>query len=267
MPPTLQDLAYHRQIGHLIELLDKPNFWIQLVRTIGLFVAFDSWVVLRFSNHGKPQVFVENPTPDGTEDMLFHDYLNGLYLFDPFFVASRERSSSGLFLLDDVAPENFTGTDYYRLYFKRNIVADEVQFNFDINGDDTLCFSMGRGTRYTPDEVAQLALCTPWVVALMAQRLHFEARREPVAAASAGNWRDGVERAISKVKGTRLTSREVEIGQLMLSGFSSKNIATRLDISVETVRVHKKHIYTKLDINSQSELFAIFYQAQANEAA
>ena len=64
-----------------------------------------------------------------------------------------------------------------------------------------------------------------------------------------------------------MTRREVEIGQLMLSGFSSKNIAAKLKISVETVRAHKKHIYTKLEINSQSELFAIFYQAQNNQAA
>ena len=52
----------------------------------------------------------------------------------------------------------------------------------------------------------------------------------------------------------------------MLSGFSSKSIAAKLDISVETVRAHRKHIYNKLNINSQSELFAIFYQAQAGDA-
>jgi DNA-binding CsgD family transcriptional regulator len=49
---------------------------------------------------------------------------------------------------------------------------------------------------------------------------------------------------------------------LMLSGCSSKEIARKLEISVETVKVHKKHMYSKLGIKSQSELFSIFLQAQ-----
>ena len=51
-------------------------------------------------------------------------------------------------------------------------------------------------------------------------------------------------------------------GRLMLSGCSSKEIARKLEISVETVKVHKKHMYSKLGIKSQSELFSIFLQAQ-----
>jgi DNA-binding CsgD family transcriptional regulator len=51
------------------------------------------------------------------------------------------------------------------------------------------------------------------------------------------------------------------VAQLMLGGHSSKAIAQRLQISVETVRVHKKHLYSKLGINSQSELFSVFLRA------
>ncbi|KXK67489.1 LuxR family transcriptional regulator [Pseudomonas monteilii] len=48
----------------------------------------------------------------------------------------------------------------------------------------------------------------------------------------------------------------------MLSGCSSKEIARKLEISVETVKVHRKHMYSKLGIKSQSELFSLFLQAQ-----
>ena len=48
----------------------------------------------------------------------------------------------------------------------------------------------------------------------------------------------------------------------MLSGCSSKEIARKLEIFVETVKVHKKHKYSKPGIKSQSELFSIFLQAQ-----
>ena len=260
---ALDDLAYHRQIAQLISVLDEPNFWVLLVRTLRNFINFDNWVVLRFSVHDRPVVYIENPTPDGGPDVLFQDYLNGLYMFDPFYLASRDRSQSGLFLLDEVAPENFTSTDYYRMYFHLNIVADEVQFNCALDHNETLCFSMGRGVKYAPSEISLLSVIAPWVIALMKQRQHFESHAVVVPQDSDSVlWQNRMEHAISKTKGTRLTTREVEVGQLMLSGFSAKNIAEKLKISIETVRAHKKHIYTKLDINSQSELFAIFYQAQ-----
>ena len=268
MDVKLQDLNQHRQIAQLIAALDKTNFWVLLVRTIHSLVDFDNWVVLRFSDNEKPLVYIENPTADGSADLLFQDYLNGLYLFDPFFIASRERQQSGLFLLDEVAPDNFIATDYYRLYFHKNIVADEVQFNCACEAGRTLCFSMGRSSKFKPEEIAFLSVIAPWVVALMQQREYVERKNEVVTdSVKSVPWQDGVERAINKIKEPKLTLREVEIGQLMLGGFSSKSIASKLNISVETVRAHKKHIYAKLEINSQSELFAIFYQAQNNPAS
>lgn len=263
MELKLKDLTQNRQIAQLIAALDKPNFWMLLIRTIKSYIAFDNWVVLRFSDSGKPIVYVENPLEDGTADLLFQDYLNGLYLFDPFFIASRNNHQSGLFLLDEVAPESFTYTDYYRLYFQKNIVADEIQFNYASEDRQTLCFSIGRSSKFDTDEIAFLSVISSWVIALMQQRRHFENPLEGQAELhTQSNWKDGVEKAINKIKGPKLTTREVEIGQLMMSGYSSKNIASKLSISIETVRAHKKHIYTKLEINSQSELFAIFYQAQ-----
>jgi DNA-binding CsgD family transcriptional regulator len=268
MTLELAEVAHHRQLAQLIDALDRPNFWLLFVRSVEKFVPFDNWVVLRFSDQARPQVFTENPLPDGSADLLFQDYLNGLYLFDPFYLATRETPRSGLFLLDDVAPENFKGTDYYQLYFQRNIVADEAHFNYALENGDTLCFSIGSKHRYTHAETALLTIICPWVIALMRQRLAFEAGADTApATAREPNWHDGVGARIEQLRDTKLTAREVEISQLLLGGFAVKRIAEKLDISVETVRAHKKHIYGKLQINSQSELFAVFYQAQATPKA
>lgn len=50
-----------------------------------------------------------------------------------------------------------------------------------------------------------------------------------------------------------LSPRESEILHHLSEGLVNKEIAARLDISVETVRVHVKHIYEKLHVRSRVE--------------
>jgi len=51
-----------------------------------------------------------------------------------------------------------------------------------------------------------------------------------------------------------LTNREVEILQLIAEGYSNKEIAKLLYISVKTVETHRTHLMDKLDIHNSVEL-------------
>lgn len=64
-----------------------------------------------------------------------------------------------------------------------------------------------------------------------------------------------------------LTERECRIAQYLLRGHSTRSLAERLGISEDTVKTHRKNLYTKLDIAKQSELFSLFIDslAQAQE--
>jgi len=53
-----------------------------------------------------------------------------------------------------------------------------------------------------------------------------------------------------------LSSREKEVLQHLVNGFSYKMIAAEMFISVDTVRSHIKKIYEKLHVNSKSEAVA-----------
>ena len=55
------------------------------------------------------------------------------------------------------------------------------------------------------------------------------------------------------VKTEPLTSREVEILDLLAQGYVSKEIASQLSISGETVKSHLKHIYDKLHVRTRTE--------------
>ena len=50
-----------------------------------------------------------------------------------------------------------------------------------------------------------------------------------------------------------LTERQIKILKLVSQGFSSKEIAEKLDISYYTVTTHIKNIYKKLQVNSRTE--------------
>lgn len=248
---NLSDLAWHRSVGSVLDALDQHDFWLRLTRLLANFVHFDSWVALGFSEGARPVVLAEMPSEDGMPDTLFEDYLRGLYLLDPFFISMRECRRAGLVHLDEVAPDRFSSTEYYQRYFRLNIVEDEIQFNCPVEQDATFCLSLGSHRKFLPADLALLSLLGQWVVPLLRQRRRHEMKilvSEPIANGTPA----------FRLKEASLSARELEISRLMLSGFSSKGIAQRLKISAETVKVHRKHLYSKLGISSQSELFALF---------
>lgn len=51
----------------------------------------------------------------------------------------------------------------------------------------------------------------------------------------------------------KLTAREQELVQLLAEGYRYKEIADRLDLSVETVRTYIRAIYNKLQVHSRTE--------------
>jgi|SRR3569833_388587 len=51
----------------------------------------------------------------------------------------------------------------------------------------------------------------------------------------------------------KLSPREIEILNLIVPGFSNKEIADRLGISIESIRWHLKNIYNKLHVHSRTE--------------
>jgi len=61
-----------------------------------------------------------------------------------------------------------------------------------------------------------------------------------------------------KLEAYSLTQREKEVCALLLAGYSRKQIGAELHISYATVGFHCTSLYKKLNINSLSELFAMF---------
>jgi DNA-binding NarL/FixJ family response regulator len=62
--------------------------------------------------------------------------------------------------------------------------------------------------------------------------------------------RDG----LIKANGSRLTSREAEVLQLVAEGSANKQVAAELGISIKTVEKHRQHLMDKLNIHDTAGL-------------
>ncbi|BDG33560.1 response regulator transcription factor [Parageobacillus thermoglucosidasius] len=58
----------------------------------------------------------------------------------------------------------------------------------------------------------------------------------------------------------RLTSREMDVLNLLVQGCSNREIADRLFISIHTVKNHITNIFQKIGVNDRSQLIALVYQ-------
>lgn len=57
-----------------------------------------------------------------------------------------------------------------------------------------------------------------------------------------------------------LTPREMDVVEHTLKGFSAEATGQVLGIATGTVHIHKHNIYAKLRINSQGQLFSLFFK-------
>ena len=64
--------------------------------------------------------------------------------------------------------------------------------------------------------------------------------------------------AINMQKG--LTEREINVLRSAAKGYANKGIAAELGISTQTVQVHLRNIYNKMDVSSRSEAIARAFQ-------
>ncbi|MGB3122414.1 MAG: LuxR C-terminal-related transcriptional regulator [Pseudomonas sp.] len=261
MSLDLHNLAWHRSAGKLIMELNRPAFWSSLVRVLKEYVQIDNWVVLVFSDQQVNVICVTEVADAQEVDALTERYVKGLYLLDPFYIANRENPQSGFFHLSDIAPEHFLTTEYYHQYFAQYVSVDEVQHNVQLDADRTLCISFGSNVRFSPEQVTTLDIIKPWVMALMHQRMCFENDLEKNLS-EPPSWSEAIVQL-----GTQITTREKDVLKLLLSGFSNKEIAGKLFLSIETVKVHRRNIYNKLNIKSQSELFAHFFMPKQDTHA
>lgn len=244
----------------LVAAVGEADFYARLAEFLRQRVPHDSLVELAYHYQYVPQVLFEDLDPrDGAA--LYGRYFQGAYLLSPFYLRWRAAPEDcALHRLKDLAPDGFFDSIYYTDYYGRSGLVDEMGFIVPTTEETAVLISLGRTAQlnaYSRAERARLHAVQPLIDS--AVRRHWALVATPPKA----QLREQLADALALFGSTLLTDREQSVVQLMLRGHSSKSCARELGISPTTERVHRRHIYAKLGISSQAELFSLFFDAVA----
>lgn len=237
-------------LGRAIDSLGTGGFCPALTAWLRSVVPYSFTVVFGYQGESQP-VEIYDDFPQGRRKVFVGDYVVGPYLLDPFYLGAVQPVAAGLYRLRDLAPDRFYQGEYFRTYYLRTEIAEEIGFFAHLPGDAHVVVSLMREEKvFSQPEFRRLAKVSPIVTALMRQ--HWAGLSETFATRAA-------RKPALKGEGLdRLTPREREIVGYILKGHSAEATGQALGVASGTVRIHRRNIYAKLGISSQRELFARF---------
>lgn len=239
-------------VADSLATLGRDDFAATLITSLRRLVPYEDATVLHFDQGDLPSVvYRENPGARGSDTM--ERYLQGAFLLDPYYQAANREQRFGLYRLDELAPERFRESEYYRSWFRNCGYSDECGYLIDLGEGAFVNIALGRRgrRRFSDLQTRRLRVLSPAVDSLC-QR-HWGGAR-----GRGDGLRRQLHQALDEFGSSLLTEREAQAVGLILHGHSTKSIAARLGISVETVKLHRKHAYAKLEVGSQAELFYLF---------
>ncbi len=224
--------------------------------------AFDSaYIVVFFHDHAPCEIFSNLSQADTATTI--QPYLSYAYLLDPFYNLFKEGVGDKVVFLHDCAPDNFHTTDYYRLFYQETGLVDECCVLVEFGPSASIAISLGNRDKVfeNPQRIKNSLQTLLPVITSLCKR-HWP-KLDPSSLAGTGRLGHQVAASFELFGTSKLSPREADIVRLILKGHSSKSIARIFDNSPETVKVHRKRIFTKLEITSQGELFSMFLEALA----
>ena len=239
----------------------QPGFPAALAQWLRVHAPYCFTVVFGYRGKARPLNLHDDFPPD-RRDIYVRDYQEGPYLLDPFYHGALRPVQDGLYRLRDLAPDRFYQGEYFRSYYGRTALAEEIGFFTRINSETVVVMSLMRSIRsFTAREFRLLGDLAPVVHALQKRHwaLALESREDSVEQPARARRSDPtMGDALSQIAAGTLTTREREVVEFVLKGYSAEATGNTLGISLGTVRAHRRNIYRKMAISSQGELFSRF---------
>jgi DNA-binding CsgD family transcriptional regulator len=257
-----QDSDITTLVARSIDCIGTDEFTQSLAHLCLQTNAFDSaYIAAFFHDHAPCELFSNLSNADTTTTVT--PYLDYAYLLDPFYDLFKEGIDDQVVFLQECAPDDFQTTDYYRLFYEETGLVGECCVFVKFGASACLAISLGNrlAAFKNPEQIKDSLESLLPVIASLCRR-HWPIL-DPSSLKGTGRLGHHVAASFELFGSSKLSPREADIVRLILKGHSSKSIARIFDNSPETVKVHRKRIFTKLAIASQGELFSMFLEALA----
>lgn len=244
--------------SNVVVQIGREKLSQELIGILRNLVDFDTAVIVEYQLGDKP-IIHHNDLPPKNIDSQIENFVKSAFVLDPFYRAALDRKISGIHRLSDLAPQGFRKTEYYKSYFKLTKIKDEIGYVFHLNKDKFINISLGRlasSCRFKVRELNTLDSINRIVESICIAQ--WGQKRTEKLAMPGNSLPMQLDTALKYFATAFLTDRETQVVQLFLHGHSTKSIAEKLCISPETVKLHRKNSYAKLDVSSQAELFYLF---------
>ncbi|NVC95325.1 LuxR family transcriptional regulator [Vibrio natriegens] len=259
----MSDSHFNTLLADAISALNTPNFTPKLMRVISALLDFDCAVILGYRENKHPIYLYDSIQNE--RDLLFQRYLTNSFQNDPFFQKLNDSKQQGIFTLKDVVHQGVDYQAYCDQFYRQTGWKDELSMLFQVEAHSWVMFYFGyleEGKRFSKQQINRLQPYFSILQSLCQQ--HWKqtefSMSEPAfnAETFSGNLREVIEHALTTFGTNTLTRREQEVAQLLVQGFDTKEIATRLELVQGTVKNHRKRIYSQLKVTSLGELFQLF---------
>ena len=165
---TLGDDSWIELLSRCIDTIDSENFNVSLLTALRSITDFDYSVSFAY-HRNEPPICLHHTFNPAQRVIFVDDYLKGPYLLDPFSQACGHGVDNGLYRLRDIAPDRFLQSEYYRSYYVRTGLAEEICYIFYLPGEVAVAISLmrdGENSRFSAREFRMLESVSPLVISL-----------------------------------------------------------------------------------------------------
>lgn len=191
---------------------------------------------------------------------LASKYVSGAYRHDPNTRYFRPTTTNS-FHLNLVRPSDLPASKFRQDFYESPGIGEELGLISE-NERGRLYLSLFRSSerpRLNASRIARVRELAP--ILMTAVSLHLKlGQAAPVDEALSVEMESTAIMDIIRQHCDRISTREIEICDHIVRGYSTVAMSLTLGISGNTVRTFRKRAYAKLGISSQAELFAIIYK-------
>ncbi len=268
----MNDQSWQRETEKLIDCIDNDTFPSQLIDSLSVLAPFTMTAI--FINRGRSRpVCLYDTFPDEKSKSGIRNYVNGTYVLNPAYRAHCRGIQTGVYRMRDLAPDEYYKHDLNTVDGISRSELEEIGFvtsNWPEQQEELIiAVSVGKETTveidlfsplgvdaYRDSVVRRLEDHVGLIGAIV--RKYWMLRgcqkiEHPIDAR--------IDELFDNFGKPELSDREQQVMQHVLRGYSSASMSEILDISVTTVKTHRKRAYAKLNISSQSELLSLFLKS------